>query len=56
VDTSRKYVTTARNEEPVESSTREELEMAVSAIKNNRAPGIDVIPSEIWKGGGEDLF
>jgi hypothetical protein len=33
VDTSRKYVTTARNEEPVESSTREELEMAVSAIK-----------------------
>jgi hypothetical protein len=36
----------------VEFPTREELERAVNAIKNNRAPGID----GIWKGGGEDLF
>jgi hypothetical protein len=29
--------------EPVEFPTREELERAVNAIKNNRAPGIDGI-------------
>jgi hypothetical protein len=56
VDKSQKYVTTARNEEPVESPTREELEGEVNAIKYNRAPRIDWISLEIWKGGGEDLF
>jgi hypothetical protein len=33
VDTSRTYVTTARNEEPVESPIREELDRAVNAIQ-----------------------
>jgi hypothetical protein len=33
VDTSQKYVTTARNKGPVKSPTREELERAVKAIK-----------------------
>jgi hypothetical protein len=47
VDTSRKYVTTARNEEPAESPTREELERAHNAIKNNRAPGTEGIPPDI---------
>ena len=32
-----------------EKLTREEFEAAVKSMKNNKAPGVDAIPSEVWK-------
>ena len=39
--------------------TREEFEAAVKSMKNNKAPGADTIPSEVWKNSEvakEELF
>jgi hypothetical protein len=44
------------NEERVEPLIKEELEKAIKALKHNKAPGLDEIPSELWNIGGADLI
>ena len=35
--------------------TREELHLAIASMADEKAPGVDGIPSEIWKHGGTTL-
>jgi len=35
--------------------TKEEVKAAVDKLKNNKAPGPDGIPSEIWKEGYKNM-
>lgn len=42
-------------EEEVEPLNFEEIKNAIMRLKNNKAPGIDNLPSELWKYGGEAL-
>ena len=36
--------------------TMEDLRMAINKTKNNKSPGVDGIPAEIYKHGGEELL
>lgn len=35
--------------------SREEIREAVGSLKNGKASGIDGVPSEVWKYGGEEV-
>lgn len=43
------------NEQPVADPTIEEVRASVNKLKNNKAPGSDNIPGELFKYGGEAL-
>lgn len=40
----------------VDEPTREEVEKAIKMLKNNKAPGIDGLPAELIKQGGERML
>ena len=33
-----------------------EMARAIAGMKDDKAPGGDIIPAEVWKHGGDDLF
>ena len=42
------------NPEPtVEPPDNIDIEIVIASLANNKAPGVDRIPAEIWKYGGE---
>ena len=38
-----------------DSPSIQEIEEAINALKNNKAPGTDLIPAELLKDGGTDM-
>ena len=42
--------------EPVLAPTRQETIDAINSLKNNKSPGSDSIPAELFKSGGEELI
>lgn len=43
------------NYEEIEPPTLQEVQEAIKRLKNNKSPGSDQIPSELFKNGGENL-
>ena len=48
-------ITRGIREDEEEGISKEEIEVALRGMKNNKAAGLDEIPAEAWKYGGEEM-